>query len=81
MPRAHLMSDHRRFTDGEAVIDVDGATVGAVIAELERRFPGLGEALTNGSSAGVDGLIHTEPEYLAVDPDTDVYFVAPLTGG
>ena len=81
MPRAHLMSDHRRFTDGEAVIDVDGATVGAVIAELERRFPGLGEALTNGSSAGVDGLIHAEPEYIAVDPDTDVYFVAPLTGG
>ena len=30
MPRAHLMSDHRRFTDGEAVIEVKGATVGAV---------------------------------------------------
>jgi hypothetical protein len=29
----------------------------------------------------VDGVIHAEPEYLAIDPDTDVYFVAPLTGG
>ena len=81
MPRAHLMSDHRRFTDGEAVIDVEGVTVGAVIAELEQRYPGLGEMLTNGSSAGVDGVIYAEPEYLAIGPDTDVYFVAPLTGG
>jgi len=81
MPRAHLMSDHRRFTGGEAVIEVEGATVGALIAELERRYPGLGNILTKASSAGVDGVIHAEPEYLAISPDTDVYFVAPLTGG
>ena len=81
MPIAHLMTDHRRFTDGAAVIEVDGATVGAVIAELERRYPGLGDALTDGASAGIDGEIHAEPEYLAVDPDTDIYFVAPLAGG
>ncbi len=75
------MTDHRRFTDGEAVIEVDGATVGAVIAELERRYPGLGEALTEGSSAGINGEIHAEPEFVAVAPDTDIYFVAPLAGG
>ena len=40
MPRAHLMSDHRRFTDGEAVIDVEGVTVGAVIAtDAVAHFP------------------------------------------
>ena len=81
MPIVHLMTDHRRFTDGEAVIDVDVATVGAVITELERRYPGLGEALIHGSSAGVNGEVHSEPEYLAVGPDTDIYFVAPLAGG
>ncbi len=81
MPRVHLMSDHRRFTNGEAIVESEGATVGAVIAELEQRYPGLGEALTHGASAGVNGVIHSEPQYLAVDPDTDIYFVAPLTGG
>ncbi|MBC8365430.1 MAG: MoaD/ThiS family protein [Actinobacteria bacterium] len=81
MPRVHLMSDHRRFTGGEAVVEAGGATVGAVIAELEQRFPGLGDALTHGASAGVNGEIHSEPQYLEVDPDTDIYFVAPLTGG
>ncbi len=81
MPRVHLMSDHRRFTDGEAVVESEGATVGAVIADLEQRYPGLGEALTHGASAGVNGEIHAEPQYLEVDADTDIYFVAPLTGG
>ncbi len=75
------MTDHRRFTDGEAVIEVDGATVGAVIAELERRYPGLGELLTDGASAGINGEIHAEPEFMTVTPDTDIYFVAPLAGG
>jgi len=52
-----------------------------MIVELDRLFPGLGEMLTMGSSAAVDGLIHAEPEFLAVEPDADVYFVAPLAGG
>ena len=34
-----------------------------------------------GSSAGIDGEIHAEPEFVRVQPDTVVYFVAPLTGG
>ena len=75
------MSAPRRSPAGQAVIQLEGATVGAVIAELERRYPGLGNILTKASSAGVDGVIHAEPEYLAISPDTDVYFVAPLTGG
>ena len=33
------MADHRRFTDGVATLEVEGATVGAVIDELERRYP------------------------------------------
>ena len=81
MPRAHLMTPLRRFADGESVIEVEGATVGEMIVELDRLFPGLGEMLAMGSSAAVDGLIHAEPEFLAVEPDADVYFVAPLTGG
>lgn len=75
------MADHRRFTDGVATLEVEGATVGAVIDELERRYPGLGELLTHGASAGIDGMIHADPQYLAVGPDTDIWFVAPLSGG
>jgi molybdopterin converting factor small subunit len=75
------MAEHRRFTGGEAVLEVNGATVGAVINELEVRFPGLGAALRAGSSAGINGEIHAEPEFVAVNPETTIYFVAPLAGG
>ena len=75
------MSQHRAYTGGEAVVEADGATVGQVIDDLEVRYPGLGVALRAGSSAGIDGEIHAEPEFVRVQSDTVVYFVAPLTGG
>lgn len=75
------MAEHRRFADGASVLEADGATVGAVIDALESRYPGLGAALRAGSSAGINGEIHAEPEFVPVDPDTTIYFVAPLAGG
>ncbi len=81
MARVHLMADHRRFTGGDQVIEVDGATVAAIVAALDERYPGLGEALNTASSVGLHGEIHAEPTYLVVGDDDDVYFVAPLTGG
>jgi molybdopterin converting factor small subunit len=36
-------SNARRFTGGASEFDVEGATVGRVIAELERRYPGFGD--------------------------------------
>ena len=82
MPTVHLQADHRRFTGGEQVLEVDGATVGAVIAELERRYPGLGPLLTDGASVALDGeLLPRGSTYDPVGPRTEVHFIAPITGG
>lgn len=43
----------RRYTNGERLIGVAAGTVAAAIAELDRRFPGLGERLLDG-----DGQVH-----------------------
>ena len=75
------MTQHRPFADGESVVEADGATVGQVIDDLDAKYPGLGAALRAGSSAGIDGEIPAEPEFVRVEPDTVIYFVAPLTGG
>ena len=75
------MSQHRDYTGGEAIVQADGATVGQVIDDLEARYPGLGLALRAGSSAGIDGEIHAEPEVVPVTPDTEIYFLAPVVGG
>jgi molybdopterin converting factor small subunit len=75
------MSQHRAFTGGVAVVQADGATVGQIIDDLEANYPGLGMALRAGSSAGIDGEIHAEPEYVPVTAETEIYFLAPVVGG
>lgn len=37
----------RSLTGGDREVSAEGSTVGAVIADLEQRFPGLGERLVN----------------------------------
>ena len=39
--RVRIPTPLRSYTGGAAQVDVDGATVGEVIADLDRRYPGL----------------------------------------
>ena len=81
MATVHLQADHRRFTGGEKVLQVDGDTVGALITELERRYPGLGPLLTEGAGVAIDGELIPNGVFEKVDETTEVYFVAPISGG
>jgi molybdopterin synthase sulfur carrier subunit len=38
----------RRLTAGESVVEVDGASVGEVLANLEQKFPGFRERIYDG---------------------------------
>ena len=81
MARVHLQRDHARFTAGEQVLDIEGATVGQVIDELDNRYPGLGPLLREGSSVAIDSEIIANGDYQRVDTDTEVHFVAIIAGG
>ena len=81
MARVHLQRDHARLTGGEQVLDVEGRTVGALITELDRRYPGLGQLLREGSSVAINSEIIANGEYERVEPDTEVHFVAIISGG
>lgn len=35
----------RRFTDGEARVEASGGTIGELLDDLDRRFPGLAERI------------------------------------
>ncbi len=62
-------------------MQVEGDTVGALIRELERRYPGLGPLLTDGASVAIDGELIPNGIFEKVDETTEVYFVAPISGG
>ena len=82
MALVHLQADHARFTDGVRELEADGTTVGAVIDELEHRFPGLGPLLRDGASVAVDGELQPRGTlYTPVGPASRVDFIAPISGG
>ena len=82
MATVHLQADHSRFTNGERELEVDGATVGAVIDQLDARFPGLGHFLREGASVAIDGELQPRGSiYAPVGPTAELHFLIPITGG
>ena len=79
--RVHLSSNLRGPTGGLAEVEADGATVNAVIDDLDRRYPGLGDSLRVGVSVVIDGLLIAHPDYEPVADGTQVYFVPQTAGG
>ncbi|MEQ8841509.1 MAG: MoaD/ThiS family protein [Acidimicrobiales bacterium] len=82
MALVHLQANHAAFTDGVRELEVDGATVGAVIDALAERFAGLGPILREASSVAIDGELQPQGTiYARVGPTTEIHFLAPIAGG
>jgi|YNPBryunderm2012_1023409.scaffolds.fasta_scaffold02351_3 molybdopterin converting factor small subunit len=79
----------RQYTNGQAEVQAEGATVGELIAHLEQRYPGLARRLiepdqqrlrphlmlvVNGEHSR-QGLRHP------VDEDSEIHFVPAMSGG
>lgn len=77
----------RPLTGGQASVQADGATVLAVIDDLETRFPGLrarlveGDRLKPGLAVVVDGETGRLKLRQPVAETSEVHFVAGLSGG
>ncbi len=82
MPTVHLQADHARFTSGDRVLEVEAATIGTLIDELDARHPGLGPLLREGASVAINGELQPRGTvYAPVGPSDEVHFIAPITGG
>lgn len=79
--KVHLSSNLRGPTDGAAEVEAVGATIGALIDDLDNRYPGLGEQLRLGVSAVIDGLLIAQPEFEPVHDGAVVHFIPQTVGG
>ncbi len=81
--RVHFSSDLRRLTGGLTEVEVadPGATVKALVANLDGRFPGLGERLSAGTAVMLDGEVIAHPDYEPVADGSEVYFIHQPSGG
>lgn len=72
----------REFAGGETCFHLDGRCVADLLDQLEELFPGLRERLLRpGVVVSLDGEMATHGEAEAVNSDTEVHFVAAISGG
>ena len=87
MPEVHIPAMLRELTGGRSTVEAAGATVREVIEDLERRWPGIRDRLTDGDrlrpnlSVAVDGEVSPLGLREAVEPASEVHFVAAIKGG
>ena len=71
----------RRFTGGQTEFDVEANTVRRLIAELERRFPGLGHQIDEGMAVAIDGEIFQDAYLAPLNPESEIYLIPKIGGG
>ncbi len=87
MARVFLPFELRKMADGNAQLDVPGATLGEVVGNLEASFPGISKRLVEDGRlrpglAAVVGHAATRQGLLQpLDSDTEVHFVPAVSGG
>jgi molybdopterin converting factor small subunit len=82
MPRVILSGmAARRFTGGETVFEVEADTVRRMIAELDRRFPGLGNQIDEGMAVAIDGEIYQDAWQAPLGPNSEIVLIPKIGGG
>jgi len=82
MPRVVLSTiAARRFTGGKTVFEVEADTVRRMIAELDRRFPGLGHQIDEGMAVAIDGEIYQDAWQARLGPDSEIVLIPKIGGG
>jgi molybdopterin converting factor small subunit len=82
MPRVLAMGgDVASFTGGAASFEVEASTIGALIRELERRYPGLGEYVERKMAVAVNGEIFQDADAQPLETTAEVCLIPRIGGG
>jgi len=87
MPTVFIPPPLQGLTGGRATVQVEGASVGEVVENLERLWPGLRERLVEGDRlrahirVAVDGRVSMLGLLERVSATSEIHFVAAVSGG
>lgn len=85
--RVHIPASLRKLTGGVSDVEVDATTVREVVEQLDRRFPSIGERLSDsdrlkqGIAVAVNSRLCASGLSTPVPPGAEVQFVPALAGG
>lgn len=77
----------RDLTAGQRRLTIPADTVGDIVMELEKRFPGIEQRLAEGGrirpgiAVVVNGEVNQEGLRRRLDEDSEVHFLPSLSGG
>jgi molybdopterin synthase sulfur carrier subunit len=87
MPRVFIPAQIRDLTGGDAELEMAGATVREIVAELERQFPGIEQRLcAHGELApnlqvSIDDQLSRRGLDAKVQPGSEIHFLPVFGGG
>ena len=70
-----------KWTSGAVQVDIDARDVRQLIRLLDERYPGIAEKLRSGVAIAIDGEIINDPLLERIEPDSEVHFLPPISGG
>lgn len=71
----------RRFTDGQAQVQVDARTFKQLLDRLAYAYPGLKPQIERGVSLALDGRIYREAWFTEIGDDSEVVLMPYMAGG
>ena len=78
---------HRDLTAGVETAPADGATVGQLLDDLDRRYPGLKDRLSQngelraGIAVAVEGVVSRRGLRHRLEAPSEVHFIPAMAGG
>jgi sulfur-carrier protein len=74
--------DHlTQYTAGVKELEVHAESFRDLVAQLDRRFPGISKVLIGKVAVAIDGDIVHDPFLDPVRPNSEVYFLHRIEGG
>ena len=81
MIKVFLGSNLKNFTNGVEELELEATSVKSLIAEMDRRYPGIADALESGFALAIDGEVIANPGYENLAEVSEVRFLSPMQGG
>ena len=81
MIKVFLGSNLKNFTNGVEELEVEATSVKSLIAEMERQYPGIADALESGFALAIDGEVIANPGYEKLEEASEVRFLSQMRGG
>ena len=81
MIKVILGTNLKNITNGLDELELEATSVKSLIAEMDRRYPGIADALQSGFALAIDGEVIANPGYEKLKEVSEVRFLSPLKGG